>query len=223
MTVSNIPVLLTDLQYPWSICSQEKREAMIKKLPYSIENLEYALEIFNESLSAVITMTEPEVNLIPEDEIENWYYSNEHIADSLSNFSDMNIEVIDSFIKKRKFKSESDHDKFREQILCYWIWFNINVVSGSSCGFTSKYLEFNRDDYIAQKFVNIFFEHWKHINSYSLRHWLGKVRHARSFAIPLMKEIEEQSTDEKLCSIAKSYEELIQWNIDNLPIQDYAR
>jgi hypothetical protein len=219
MTEFNIPVLLIDLQYPWNICSQEKRNEIIKDLPNSIENLEYVLKILDESLSTIINMTEPEIDLIPEDEIENWCYSNEHIASSLSSFSDMRIEIIDKFLKSRKFICEVDHNKFREQIFNYWIWFNVKGVGGFTSEFISKYLEFNKDDYIAKKFVNIFSAKWININSYSLRHFLGKIHHARSLAIPLLKEIEAKSDDEKTCSTAKSYEELIQWEINNIPIK----
>jgi hypothetical protein len=213
MKTIEVHPLLTELQYPWNICSHDKRDEIISKLPYSQENLHYAIDLFNRSISVIIDMPEPETNLIPEDKLEYWPLENELIGRSLSTLSDMNIDVIEKCIDGSE--SDENFSKIQEQVLIYWSWSNIRGICGTSARFIGKYLEYNEDEHIARAFIEILSRSWQKLDKYYLRSLLRSVYHAKKYSIPLLHEIQNKAFDEQTQTVAKGFEELVQWEINN--------
>jgi hypothetical protein len=203
-----IPSLLTDLQYPWNVCSHIKRMKLVNQLPKNKDNLDTSLKLFKSSLAAFTEILQPETNLFPEDEIENWQYTNEFIADSLSNFSDMNVDTIDYFIDRRKFDKKSDH--LKDQILNFWVWFNILEIINDSSEFIKQYLETNKDQYVSEEFVLVLSKYWEKLDYAMLSDLIRKIYHAKEFSTSLLCEIEKNSDDERISTIANRYRGLIQ-------------
>jgi hypothetical protein len=208
-----IPSWLTDLQYPWNICSHLARIKLVNQLPKNKENLDNSLKLFSLSLADLTKIPQPETDLIPKGEIENWKYVNEFIASSLSNFSDMNADIINYFIGKSRFENNSED--LKNQIFDYWIWFNVLEIIDDSSEFVKQYLELNQDQYISEKFVSIVSENWKELDCGILHDLMGKIYYARESALSFLHKIEINSVDERTRSIASDYTDLIQFQLKN--------
>jgi hypothetical protein len=202
-----LPPIFFEFHYPWNICSREQRNEILKTNILTQEAIESALDTFSKGVVFMSIHVKPNITIIPDDEIENWEYSNELISEKISSYSEMNMKIIEDFSESMSYVHKSE--ELVEEILNYWIWFTVFSLVDDSSRFLKKYIENNEDPRIAKKFINIFSHNWRNLSFGLIRNLIGKVYAAGERAIPVLNEIQNECTDGLTRNIASQYKSLV--------------